>query len=168
MPGNKRTATAQTILAVEGYRVEVLQEVLKGTIEGNKLHYIVIDTAPAVGALQGSALYAADFLVIPSAVDHLALEGVTQILKTLKTLKRVTPPTIRVLPTFYDEVTRESKTNLSRLREAFGQILMPPIHRAAILRECPSAGLTIFEHKSDHRAAAEYAQVVHEVLDAHG
>ena len=168
MPGNKRTATAQTILAVEGYRVELLQELLTGTIEGNKLHYIVIDTAPAVGALQGSALHAADFLVIPSAVDHLALEGVAQILKTLQALKRATPPTIRVLPTFYDEVTRESKTNLTRLQETFRHALLPPIHRAAILRECPSAGQTIFEHKPDHRAATEYAQVVIEVLDAQG
>jgi len=167
MPGNKRTATAQTILAVEGYRVEVLQEILQDTVDGNKLHYIVIDTAPAVGALQGSALYSADFLIIPSAVDYLALEGVAQILKTLQALQRASPPTIRVLPTFYDEVTRESKTNLTRLQEAFGHILMEPIHRAAILRECPSAGQTIFEYKSDHRAANEYADVVLEVLDAH-
>ena len=167
MPGNKRTATAQTILAVEGYRVEVLDAVLEGTINGDKLHYIVIDTAPAVGALQGSALYAADFLLIPSAVDHLALEGVAQILKTLHALKRPSPPAVLVLPTFYDEVTRESKTNLVRLQETFGDVLLSPIHRAAILRECPSAGQTIFEYKPDHRAATEYADVVLEILDAH-
>ena len=167
MPGNKRTATAQTILAVEGYRVEVLEDILQDTIDGEKLHYVIIDTAPAVGALQGSALYAADTLVIPSAVDHLALEGVAQILKTLQALKRSPPPTIRVLPTFYDEVTRESKTNLTRLQETFDAITLQPIHRAAILRECPSAGKTIFEYKPDHRAAAEYADLVLEVLDAH-
>ena len=168
MPGNKRTATAQTLLAVEGYRVEALLDVLENTISGDRLHYIVIDTAPAVGALQGSALYAADFLLIPSAVDHLALQGVTQILKTLQTIKRPTPPIIRALPTFYDEVTRESKSNLDRLQDTFGGILLPPIHRAAILRECPSAGQTIFEYGSDHRAASEYAKVVLEVLNAGG
>ena len=168
MPGNKRTATAQTLLAVEGYRVEALLDVLESTISGDRLHYIVIDTAPAVGALQGSALYAADFLLIPSAVDHLALQGVTQILKTLQTIKRPTPPIIRALPTFYDEVTRESKSNLERLRDTFGGILLPPIHRAAILRETPSAGKTIFEYRSDHRASSEYANVVLEVLNAAG
>lgn len=168
MPGNKRTATAQTLLAVEGYRVEALLEVLGSTLSGERLHYTVVDTAPAVGALQGSALYAADFLLIPSAVDHLALEGVTQILKTLQAIKRPAPPIIRALPTFYDEVTRESKSNLDRLQETFGGILLAPIHRAAILRECPSAGQTIFEYRPDHRAAAEYANVVLEVLNASG
>ena len=167
MPGNKRTATAQTILALEHYQVEVLKELLKDSINGDKIHYLVIDTAPAVGALQGSALFAADFLLIPSAVDYLALEGVTQILKTLQALHRPSPPKVRVLPTFYDDVTRESKTNLTRLEETFEALLLPPIHRAAILRECPSAGQTIFEYKADHRAAEEYAQLVIEVLDAH-
>ena len=166
MPGNKRTATAQTLLAVEGYRVEALLEVLGDTLSGERLHYTVVDTAPAVGALQGSALYAADFLLIPSAVDHLALEGVTQILKTLQAINRPVPPVIRALPTFYDEVTRESKSNLDRLQQTFGGILLPPIHRAAILRECPSLGQTIFEYRPDHRAAAEYANVVLEILNA--
>jgi cellulose biosynthesis protein BcsQ len=63
-------------------------------------------------------------------------------------------------------VTRESRTNLERLQEAFGGVLLDPIHRAAVLRECPPVGKTIFEHQPDSRAAKEYAAVVWRVTDA--
>ena len=60
----------------------------------------------------------------------------------------------------------------ARLREAFGgcrcdsQRLLAPVHRAAVLRECPALGQTIFEHAPASRAAAEYGALVWEVLDA--
>ena len=103
---------------------------------------------------------------MPSAVDHLSLEGVAAILQTLKALGRPSPPWVRILPTFYDEVTRESKANLAKLWETFGDAILNPIHRAAVLRECPALGKTIFEHDSESRAAQEYATLVWRILDA--
>ena len=135
-------------------------------VNGDRLHYLVLDTAPSAGGLQENALFAADVLIIPSAVDHLSLEGVAEILRTLSALRRPSPPLVRILPTFYDEVTRESKANLGRLREAFGEGVLEPVHRAAVLRECPAVGATIFEHGPESRAAREYAAVVWGVLDA--
>jgi len=167
LPGNKRTATAQTLMAVEGYQVDALARLFESAVvNSDRLHYIIMDTAPAVGGLQGCALYAADLLLLPAAVDFLSLEGVAEILKTLKGLSRPYPPQVRVLPTFYDAVTRESKTNLALLRESFGEAVLEPIHRAAVLRECPSAGRTIFEHDPNCRAAQEYAAVVWGVVNA--
>ena len=50
-----------------------------------------------------------------------------------------------ILPTFYDEQTRESRTQLDEYRKVFGQLVMQPVHRATILRESPAEGRTIFE-----------------------
>lgn len=166
LPGNKRTKTAETILAVERREVDTLGEVLSYRIDSRKLHYVILDTAPSAGGMQENALYMTDLLIIPAAVDYLALEGVAEVLKTLRALGRRNAPAIWILPTFHDEVTRESETNLKELKNTFGTSVMDPIHRAVVLRECPAVGKTIFEHDPSSRAAKEYAQVVWEVMDA--
>jgi chromosome partitioning protein len=166
LPGNKRTKTAETLMAVEQQTASALREILEENINGGQLHFVILDTAPSAGGLQENGLWAADLLLIPSAVDHLSLEGVAAILTTLKALQRPDQPAIRMLPTFFDEVTRESRANLDRLRQSFEAVLFEPVHRAAALRECPALGQTIFEHEPNSRAADEYAAVVWGVLDA--
>lgn len=166
LPGNKRTKTAETMMAIEHQGVNTLNGILEEQVNGDRLHFVVLDTAPSAGGLQENALFACDILVIPSAVDYLALEGVREILKTLKTLGRPFPPILRILPTFYDEVTKEGKANLSRLQAAFGEGVLAPIHRAVVLRECPAFGMTIFEHNGESRAGQEYGALVWGVLNA--
>ena len=51
------------------------------------------------------------------------------------------------------------------LREAFGDLVLPPLHRATVLRECTSEGKTIFELGPTSRAADEYAALVWSVLN---
>jgi chromosome partitioning protein len=166
VPGSKRTKTAETIFVVEQHPISTLRQLLDRQAGGSKLHYIVLDTAPSAGGLQEHALYAADVLLIPAAVDYLSLEGVAQVLRTLKAIHRPQPPVVRILPTFFDEVTRESRENLQRLRDKFGGTLLDPVHRAAVLRECPALGQTIFEHDPKSRAAEEYAAVTWGVINA--
>lgn len=173
LPGNKRTASAQTLLGFEGYDRAYLARLFDaprygrpdGSPLSGRLHVIVMDTAPSAGGLQEMALYAADLVILPAAVDYLALEGVGRILETLQALQRPRPPLTRILPTFYDEGTKESRTNLEALRERFGPAVLAPIHRAVALRECPPLGQTIFEHEPESRAAQEYADLVLEVMD---
>jgi chromosome partitioning protein len=165
LPGGKRTKAAEGLMVVERAGVNTLRSVLEEKINGSGLHYLVLDTAPSAGGLQENALYAADLLVVPSAVDHLSLEGVKEVLQTLEELERPKPPLMRILPTFYDQVTRESQANLSRLRTAFGSAVSTAIHRAVVLRESPAMGQTIFEYAPKSRAAKEYASLVWEVMD---
>ena len=69
-----------------------------------------------------------------------------------------------VLPTFYDDVTRESKATLEDLRQNFGKFIIDPIHRATILRECAVEGKTIFELAPHSRAAKQYGEFVDFIL----
>jgi chromosome partitioning protein len=167
LPGNVRTATAQTVLTAEREWDDALSRAIRNRVDG-QLDYIILDTAPSVGRLQEMALWMADLVVIPSAVDFLSSAGVADLMCELAGMKHDgwRGRLLGILPTFYDEVTNESKTNLAELETAFGKRVLPPIHRATILRECTAEGKTIFELAPNTRAAEEYAALVWRVLDA--
>ena len=66
-----------------------------------------------------------------------------------------------ILPTFHDEVTKESAATLDDLRSTFGaKLVLDPIHRATVLRECASEGVTIWEKAPKSRSAQEYGRLV--------
>ena len=69
-----------------------------------------------------------------------------------------------ILPTLFDEKTRESRAAISDLKKGFGDRVLEPIHRATILRECAAEGQTIFEKDLEARAAIEYQAIVNQVL----
>ena len=122
--------------------------------------------------MQEGALYAADGVIIPTACDSLATEGAAEVLATLETLRvrhSWSGWVVGVLPTFFDEVTKESATVLADLRETFGEdLVMSPIHRATVLRECSAYGQTILEYAPTSRAAGEYRALAGRVLDSYG
>lgn len=174
LPGDKRTATAQLVLSIlatdqkEGFDLAVIRKAIRPAQRAG-VQAVVIDTAPSVGGLQEAALFAADLVVIPTAVDYLASEGVLKVFETLQVLKERHAwrgAVLGILPTFYDDVTRESAATLSDLQAAFGEdLVLPPIHRATVLRECASEGKTIWEKASKHRVATEYARLIWSVND---
>ena len=167
LPGNKRSSTAAVVLEAERAGIDTLRRVLAGRFNESAPDYIILDTPPSIGAggLQEMALFAADFVLIPVAVDFAAVVGALQLAETMKRLGGWQGGILGVLPTFYDERTRESQENLEELRQRFGELVLPIIHRATVLRECSATGKTIFELAPKSRAAEEYARLVWEVLD---
>ena len=176
IPGNKRTATAQLVLNAEGFEINIIRDALRSVLRHSsgqalqgKLDFVVIDTAPSVGGLQEAALFAADLVIIPTAVDYLATEGVVKVMETIEALTEKhawAGSVLGILPTFYDDVTRESRQTLEDLRCTFGDVILSPIHRATILRECGAEGKTIWEMAADSRPAKEYADLIWRVSDA--
>jgi len=174
VPGDKRTATAQLVIQAEGRDIfSALREAFVAPWNG-KPDYVIFDTAPGVGGLQEAALALADLAIIPAALDHLALYGVTGVLETLAALSRARQwaGVLLIQPTFFDETTRESRRNLEELQHNLTQLhpqgaeelLLAPIHRATRLREAAAEAQTIFEFEPEGRAAAEYAALVWRVL----
>ncbi len=112
-----------------------------------------------MGGIQERAVFASDLVIVPTATEFLSIDGMGQMLATLKTLQHKHQwqgRLVGVLPTFYDEQTTESKQSLAQLQETFNGTLLPSIHRATILRECAADGKTVFEMNPQHRAAREY------------
>jgi chromosome partitioning protein len=172
VPGNKRTAVAQVVLQLENAAsVSLLHTALIYSIHSiakDGVDYVIMDTAPSVGGLQEMALWAADLVIIPTAFDSLATDGVAAVVNTLEGLRQDkgwTGRVLGILPTFFETITRETRAVQADLRELLGQeLLLDPVHRATILRECPAHGQTIFEYAPDSRAADEYARLVWRVL----
>lgn len=181
LPGNKTSFAAQHMLLVDGRGMDYVQKKLKpilrhgpSTTSGN-VQYIVFDTAPSVGGLQERALWAADFVLIPTAVDFASTEGIGHIMDTLYTLHNEHQwqgALLGILPTFYETVTRETKATMDELGRVFGERVLLPIFRATALREAFAAGKSIFEHatanpgdKNAGRAAQQYQQLVRRVLE---
>jgi chromosome partitioning protein len=165
IPGNTATSTAQTVMNSESRPISFIRERLKPLVTG--YNFVIIDTAPSVGGIQERAVWAADLVIIPTATESMSLDGVRQMSETLRILaseRSWRGGLLGVLPTFYDEKTRESQAAIAELRSTFGDLLLAPIHRATILRECVAEGLTIFEKDPDSRAAQEYRELVFTVL----
>jgi len=166
--GDRKTATAQTVLSVQRTPISFTYDHLVTAAEDEKLDFIIIDTSPSVGELQEQALWASDGVLIPCAVDYLSSDGVFNIALTLKRNHEEhhwSGRILGILPTFYDDVTRESKATLEDLKKRFDHLLLEPIHRATILRECAVEGKTIFELAPKSRAAEQYQALVNYVIN---
>ena len=157
-PGDQQTMAAQTVLNAQNQPVSSIRASIKRFFKDG-LHYIIFDTAPSVGGIQERAVWASDLVIVPTATEFLSADGLGKVLRMMSILqhkKKWEGALLGILPTFYDEQTRESKTTMESLQERFRESLLPPIHRATILRECAANGQTIFETDLVCRAAAEY------------
>jgi len=158
IPGDQQTMAAQTVLNAQDKPISAIQQAIH-RFGKDGLHYIIFDTAPSVGGIQERAVWASNFVIVPTATEFLSADGVGKVIQMMSVLqekKKWKGSLLGVLPTFFDEQTRESKATLELLQGAFGASLLAPIHRATILRECAAEGRTIFEKEPDCRAAQEY------------
>ncbi|MEI7988164.1 MAG: ParA family protein [Chloroflexota bacterium] len=166
--GDKKTAIAQAVLTVQRTPISFVHSVLQPAGEDG-YDYVVLDTAPSAGDLQSQALWASNLVLIPCATDFLATDGVFSILDTLKSLEKEHQwkgKVVGIVPTFYDDVTRETKATTQDLKKHFNDLLLSPIHRATVLRECAAEGKTIFEQASSSRSAKEYGYLVEHIWQA--
>jgi chromosome partitioning protein len=166
IPGNQETMAAQSLMASQERSVSHIRQAIKPfTRDG--WQYLILDTAPSVGGIQERAIWAADLVIVPTATEFLSTDGVAKMVTTMHILqnkKEWQGALLGVLPTFYDEQTRESASAMEDLRNGFGARLIAPIHRATILRECAAEGRTIFEKRPSSRPAREYQALVDHVL----
>lgn len=166
--GDSKTATAQTVLGVQRSPISFTHKKLVPAARKDQMDYVIIDTSPSVGELQEQAIWASDGVLIPCAVDYLATDGVISIAQSIRRIHNEFDwqgSIVGILPTFYDDVTRESKATLDDLIQRFEKLMLSPIHRATRLRECAVEGKTIFELDPSSRAAAEYQELVNFLLN---
>jgi chromosome partitioning protein len=164
--GDQQTMAAQTVLNAQDRPVSCIRELISRLFHRD-LHYIIFDTAPSVGGIQERAVWACDLVVVPTATEFLSADGVGKVVEMMAVLqgrKQWQGSLLGILPTFFDEQTRESKSTYEDLRQTFGESLLPPIHRTTVLRECAAEGLTIFEKDPKCRAAREYQALTDLIL----
>jgi len=149
---DKATANYKSVLAGRDYREYVIAEAL--TQYQREYSLIILDCAPSVDVLHVAALTAANYLVIPTKLDQLAVKGVLEILRTMGAVNRRggRASLAGIVPTFYDRTTTETQVQLEHLAGAFGSQVWPCIPMDAKLRAANRAGKTLWEFSPRSRA----------------
>jgi chromosome partitioning protein len=166
LAGDQQTMAAQTVLNAQDKPISAIRHSINRFFKDG-LHYILFDTAPSVGGIQERAVWAADLVIVPTATEFLSADGLAKALHMLSVLqekKGWRGNLLGILPTFYDETTRESQATMEDMHTRFAASVLAPIHRSTLLRECVSQGQTIFEFDPLCRAAKEYQALTRLVL----
>lgn len=168
LPANISLAGADLELArIEEHREDLLKRVLS-PIEDD-YEYIMIDCPPSLGLLNTNALTAADSVLIPVQSEYYALEGITQLLQTIRLVQRLFNPDLKiegVLLTMYDARTNLSAEVGQEIRKHFKEkAYRTYIPRNVRLSEAPSAGLSIFDYALNSEGSKAYVALTREVIE---
>lgn len=134
----------------------------------NDYDYIIIDCPPSLGLLNTNALTAADTVMIPVQCEYFALEGLTQLLGTIRLVQKLWNPRLTiegVLLTMFDVRTKLSVEVQQEVRKYFKEkVYRCYIPRNVRLSEAPSREVSIFEYDTKSEGAKAYAALVREVI----
>jgi len=134
----------------------------------NQHDFILIDCPPSLGLLTVNALTAADSILVPIQCEYYALEGLSQLVNTIKLVQRHLNKSLQLegaLLTMYDSRTNLAAQVVSEVRAYFGnQVYETIIPRNVRLSEAPSHGLTILDYDPRSKGAETYMQLTEEVL----
>lgn len=167
IPGSISLAGAEVELAtLEEGRERVLKNILDYIKE--KFDYILIDCPPSLGLLTINALTASDELLIPIQAEYFAMEGVSELIRTVERVKESLNPNLKirgVLLTMVDERTNLSKQVMEEVKKFFGKkVYKNYIPRNVRLAEAPSFGKPIIFYDIASRGAQSYLKITEEFL----
>lgn len=129
--------------------------------------YIFIDCPPSLELLTLNALCASDSILIPVQCEYYALEGLSDLMSTMRAIKRRLNPRLEifgVLLTMFDGRTNFSNQVAQEVRRHFpGKVFATVVPRNVRLAEAPSHGLPVIAYDRGSRGAAAYLSVAEEI-----
>ncbi|MDE6236684.1 MAG: AAA family ATPase [Muribaculaceae bacterium] len=129
--------------------------------------YILIDCSPSLGIITVNALTASDSVLIPVQAEYFALEGISQLLNTIRIIKSRLRPQLEIegfLLTMYDARLRLANQIYEDLKGHFGDMVFTTvIPRNIKLSESPSHGLPAILYDPDSRGSIAYMQLAREL-----
>ncbi|MGB8622942.1 MAG: AAA family ATPase [Paracoccaceae bacterium] len=137
-------------------------------IDGYRFDYILIDCPPSLNLLTVNAMVAADSVLVPLQSEFFALEGLSQLMLTIRELRQTANPGLRiegVVLTMYDR-----RNNLSHLvekdaREYLGELVFRTvIPRNVRVSEAPSFAMSVLDYDPVSRGADAYRKLAQEML----
>ena len=143
---------------------------LKNALERVKhdYDYVLIDCPPSLGLLTINALTAANSVLVPIQCEFYALEGVSQLMNTIKLVQRNLNPALKlegVLMTMFDQRTNLSSDVVGEVRKYFiTKMYNTIIHRNVRLSEAPSHGQPVIVYDPKSKGAQVYMELAAEVL----
>ncbi|MGX6979286.1 ParA family protein [Vagococcus elongatus] len=166
VPATIQLAGAEIELTPMMARESRLKTALKDIRE--EYDYILIDCPPSLGHLTINAFTVSDSILIPVQCEYYALEGLSQLLNTIRLVQKHFNPDLRiegVLLTMYDARTNLGSEVVEEVRKYFRERVYDTIiPRNVRLSEAPSHGLPIIDYDPRSRGAETYLALAKEVL----
>lgn len=167
LPAGMALAAAELELADIENRQNRLKDAL-GELSAD-YDYILIDCPPSLGMLTVNALTAADGVIIPMQCEYFSLEGLSQIMMTIKQVKRLYNPAISltgILITMYNGRLNLSLQVLDELKKHYAdKLFSTTITRNVRLSEAPSYGAPIQYYDKFAKGSSDYDKIAAELME---
>lgn len=144
---------------------------LKNAIENvrNDFDYVILDSPPSLSLLTVNGFIASDYLVLPVQAEFYAMEGLGQLLESMKLVRKGMNPNLEllgVLPTMVDSRTTLSGQVYEEIKKFFpGKVFSTPIPRNIRLAEAPSHGVPVGIYDRFSKGARAYKAVAKEIIE---
>ena len=167
LPSNIDLAGAEIELVEKENRAKSLRAALLRVKED--YDFIFIDCPPSLGLITVNALTASDSILIPIQCEYYALEGLTQLMQTVRTVKRLYNSAITVegvLLTMYDSRLNLTNQVVGEIKKYFAdKVFRSTVPRSVRISEAPSYGEPICYYDKANRGTLAYQRVAEELLE---
>lgn len=171
-PANADLASADIDLVANEKRIFLLHDALhQPAAEHLGLDFILIDCPPSLSLLTVNALVAAQSVLVPLQAEFFALEGLSQLMLTIRKIRSTANPTLRiegVVMTMSDARNRLSQQVETDARATLGDLVFKTvIPRNVRLSEAPSFAMPVLQYDSASKGSEAYRNLSQEVLARH-
>lgn len=165
-PANRNLAGAEVELVNEPGRETRLKNALATIHE--QYDYVLLDCPPALNLVTVNALTAADAVMIPMQCEYYALEGLSDLVNTIKKVRTNLNPKLEIeglLRTLYDNRNMLAQQVSAQLESHFGdKVYHTVIPRNIRLAEAPSYGMPVLVYDKSSRGAQAYVELAAEII----
>jgi chromosome partitioning protein len=170
IPANADLSSADLDIVSNEKRSYLLHDALRQPdMDGYRFDYILIDCPPALSLLTINALVACDSVLVPLQCEFFALEGLSQLMLTIRDVRRSANPALRiegVVLTMYDSRNNLTAQVEADARENMGElVLKTTIPRNVRISEAPSHALPVLTYDPSSKGAAAYRALAKEISD---
>ena len=134
----------------------------------NDYDFILLDCPPSLGLITLNALTASDTFLVPIQCEYYALEGLSQLLNTVKTIKRLYNPDIElegVVLTMFDNRLNLTQQVVAEVKKYFpNKVFETAIPRNVRLSEAPSFGMPVLYYDRGSKGSMAYIALAREVI----
>jgi len=170
VPSSIDLVAAELELFSQSNREHSLRNLLSSLAQ--HFEFIVIDCPPSLGLLTVNALSASNSVVIPLQCEYFALEGLAQLITTIRSVKRTFNSSLFVegiVLTMFDRRNRLTHQVADEIRTHFkDQLFQTPIPRNVRLSECPSHGKAVIDYDPSSSGSVAYQKLAKEFLKRQG
>jgi chromosome partitioning protein len=170
IPGNADLSSADLDIVSNEKRSFLLHDALRQpAMDGYGFDYILIDCPPALGLLTINALVSCDSVLVPLQCEFFALEGLSQLMLTIRDVRRSANPDLRiegVVLTMHDRRNKLTTQVEADARATMGDLVMATIiPRNVRISEAPSHAMPVLQYDPSSRGAEAYRALAKEIAD---